>query len=55
MPISEELLKILACPQCKQLVEPSEEGDVIVCRNCRLRFPVRDDIPVMLLDEAERF
>ena len=53
MTISLELLKILACPKCKQVVEISTAGDYINCLSCCLRFPIRDDIPVMLLDEAE--
>ena len=46
------LLEILACPQCKAGVK--EEGNWIVCTNpvCGLRYPVREGIPVMLIDEA---
>ncbi|MBI4115798.1 MAG: Trm112 family protein [Candidatus Omnitrophica bacterium] len=52
--IDEELLKILACPACKQAVKL--EKDRIICQNpnCRLRYPIRDGIPVMLIDEAEK-
>ena len=46
-----EFLKSLACPQCK--VALLLEGDQLVCTKCRRRFPVRDGIPVLLLDEAE--
>ena len=53
MSIRSELLEILACPKCKQAVELSTEGDTILCHGCQLRYPVRDDIPVMLIDEAE--
>jgi uncharacterized protein YbaR (Trm112 family) len=53
MPVSPELLEILACPKCKQAVELAAEGDYILCKPCQLRYPVRDDIPVMLIDEAE--
>jgi len=51
--IDKELLEILACPKCRS--EVKLEGDRIVCTNpqCGLRYPVRDDIPVMLIDEAE--
>ena len=51
--IDKELLEILACPKCKS--EVKLEGDRIICTNpqCGLRYPVRDDIPVMLIDEAE--
>ena len=49
--IDKELLDILACPLCKSDV--SLEGDHIVCSKCGRRYPVKDDIPVMLIDEAE--
>jgi len=49
--IDKELLDILACPLCK--TEIKLENDKIVCTNCGRRYPVRDDIPVMLIDEAE--
>jgi uncharacterized protein len=49
--ISQELLDILACPLCKADVQL--KGDSIVCRQCGRRYPIRDDIPVMLIDEAE--
>ncbi len=49
-----ELLEILACPQCKGGLEKRDEPEAFVCGQCRLAFPVRDGIPVMLIDEAER-
>ncbi len=49
--IDAKLLEILACPVCKGSVQ--EEGDWILCRECKKRYPVRDDIPIMLVDEAE--
>ena len=55
MPLDQRLLDILACPNCRGEVEYLEAEDVIVCRGeCRYRYPVRDDIPVMLIDEAEK-
>ena len=53
MSVRSELLEILACPKCKQAVELATDGDTIFCNACQLRYPVRDDIPVMLIDEAE--
>jgi len=52
--IDEKLLDILVCPACKTKVV--REGDRLVCRNpsCGLRYPIRDDIPVMLVEEAEK-
>jgi len=46
-----EFLKRLACPECK--VALTAEAEKLVCPRCRRRFPVRDGIPVLLLDEAE--
>ena len=51
--VKKELLDILACPQCKGPVELNTAGEEIICRHCRLLFPIRDGIPVMLLDEAK--
>ena len=53
MSIDQELLDILACPKCKGEVKPENEGNSLVCARCRLRYRVEDDIPVMLIDEAE--
>lgn len=56
MSLAPDLLAILVCPKCKGALEhrttPVEE---LVCHNCRLRYPVEDDIPVMLIDEAKSF
>ncbi len=49
--IDSQLLEILACPLCKGDVEL--KGDKIVCKKCGRRYPIRDDIPVMLIEEAE--
>jgi uncharacterized protein YbaR (Trm112 family) len=53
--ISPELLEVLACPKCKQKVELDEEGSALVCQTDRLRYPIVDGIPVMLIDEAKSF
>ena len=55
MPVRPELMEILACPKCKQPVRQADDGDYILCEACQLRYPIRDDIPVMLIDEAETF
>jgi uncharacterized protein len=53
MAVDKELLDILACPNCRGDVEYREEEGFIECvGRCRYRYPVRDDIPVMLIDEA---
>ena len=53
MSISPELLEILACPACKAKVELKSDGSGLKCVNCRRVYPIRDDIPVMLIDEAK--
>ena len=50
--IDQKLLEILACPACKTPVK-LEGQDRLVCVQCGRRYPIRDDIPVMLLEEAE--
>jgi uncharacterized protein YbaR (Trm112 family) len=52
MAISQELLEILACPACKAKVEPKPDGSGLKCVECKRVYPIRDDIPVMLVDEA---
>jgi len=52
MSISQDLLDILACPKCKGDVRLSEKEDGLVCESCRVMYPIKDDIPVMLIDEA---
>ena len=54
MPVDKELLEILVCPNCHGEVEYLPDQERIVCKKCGLRYPVRDDIPVMLIDEAEK-
>ena len=50
--IGKELLEILACPKCKGPVALTAKKDGLLCRSCRLVYEIRDDIPVMLIDEA---
>lgn len=52
MAVSKELLDILACPKCKEPVRLNEAADGLVCEKCALVYPIKDDIPVMLVDEA---
>lgn len=53
--IDARLLEILICPNCHGEIEYLEAESVIACRGeCRYRYPVRDGIPVMLIDEAEK-
>jgi uncharacterized protein YbaR (Trm112 family) len=49
-----ELLEILVCPNDRGEIEVLEQEQVIVCTRCGYRYPIRDGIPVMLIDEAEK-
>jgi len=51
--LDKELLEILACPKCKGDLEYRPEENVLICWNCKLRYRIEDDIPIMLIDEAE--
>jgi uncharacterized protein YbaR (Trm112 family) len=53
MAISDELLEILACPKCKGDIALNEAGDGLICEHCRLIYEIRDDIPIMLIEEAK--
>ena len=52
MSVDPELLEILACPACKTPVTLVDAGAGLKCGSCRRVFPIKDDIPVMLIDEA---
>jgi uncharacterized protein YbaR (Trm112 family) len=55
MTLSRQLLEILACPKCKGEIAFDESQKQIVCHACQMAFPIRDDIPIMLIDEAMPF
>ena len=52
MSLAPQLLAILVCPKCKGELEYQEAESSLICRRCALRYPVRDDIPILLVDEA---
>ena len=52
MNIDPALMAIIVCPACKSTLEPV--GEELVCTGCGLAYPVRDDIPVLLVDEARK-
>ena len=52
MVVKKELLDILACPKCKGDIHLNEKEDGLVCDTCKLLYEIRDDIPIMLIDEA---
>ncbi|MBU2056028.1 MAG: Trm112 family protein [Proteobacteria bacterium] len=53
MGISKELLEILVCPKCKGELRLTPEEDGLICERCRLLYEIREDIPIMLIDEAK--
>ena len=53
MAISQELLYILACPKCKGDIYLNESKDGLICDACKLLYEIKDDIPIMLIDEAK--
>jgi uncharacterized protein YbaR (Trm112 family) len=50
--IKQELLDIIACPKCKGPVRLNDEQNGLICDKCQLVYEIRDDIPIMLIDEA---
>ena len=54
MALSEDLLSILVCPQCRGDLNYDRDSNHLTCPACKLRYRVVDDIPVMLIDQAEK-
>jgi uncharacterized protein YbaR (Trm112 family) len=52
MSLDPTLLDIIACPKCKGRLEAKPDGTALVCRACRLSYPVVDDIPDLITDDA---
>jgi len=52
--MDKKLLDILACPKCKGDLEYDKKNQKLICHRCKLAYPIKDDIPVMLIDEAEK-
>ncbi len=51
MSLTKELLDLLVCPKCKG--ELDSRADTLICAQCKLAYPVRDGVPIMLIDEAQ--
>jgi len=54
MALKKELLDILACPKCKGDLDYNESEKYLACYTCKLKYAIKDDIPVMLIEEAEK-
>jgi uncharacterized protein YbaR (Trm112 family) len=50
--VDPKLLEILVCPRCKGALVERKDPPELVCERCRLRYEVRDEIPILLIDEA---
>ncbi len=53
MAVSKELLEIIACPKCRGELKLSEDENFLICEQCRIKYPIEDDIPILLVDEAK--
>ncbi len=54
MELDQKLLDILACPQCKDSLILAQDKTGLTCEACQLRYPIKDGIPVMLIEEAQK-
>ena len=52
MGVDKELLDILVCPKCKGDIHLNEKEDGLICESCKLMYAIKDDIPIMLIDDA---
>ncbi len=52
MALDKELLDIIACPKCKGDLIYKEEENCLICKNCKLKYKIEDDIPILLIEEA---
>lgn len=50
--LDKKILDFIVCPQCKSDLEL--DGEFLICKNCQLKYPVRDDIPILLIEEAQK-
>ena len=53
MTVPAQLLEILVCPKCRGELEYRAQASELVCNKCRVKYPVKDGIPIMLIDEAK--
>jgi len=54
MVVDKELLDILACPKCKGDLILTKSGNGLVCKACMLQYEIKEDIPIMLIEEARK-
>jgi uncharacterized protein YbaR (Trm112 family) len=54
MPLDREILEIIVCPKCKGELIYEEDKERLVCKNCSVYYPIREDIPILLIEEAQK-
>ncbi len=54
MTLSDKLLSKLVCPQCKEKIHLSDDQESLVCKKCQVKYRIVDNVPVLLMDEAEK-
>ncbi len=54
MAVDERLLEILACPKCRGDLKLSDDKNWLICENCKVKYPIEEDIPILLIDKAEK-
>ena len=54
MPLDRELLEIIVCPKCKGELIYEQDKERLVCKNCSVYYPIREDIPILLIEEAQK-
>ena len=55
MSLNKQLLDILACPQCHHKVRYNEKLNILICDTCKLAYEIKDEIPIMLIEEAKPY
>lgn len=53
--IDPKLLEVLACPVCKGDLSPDENEQKLICKKCRVKYSIKNEIPIMLVDQAEKY
>ena len=53
--LDKKLLEVLACPACKGNLEYDQKNQKLICLSCRLKYKIEDEIPIMLVEEAEKY
>ncbi len=55
MAINKKLIEVICCPVCRGNLKEDENGKFLICNNCKIKYPVKDDIPVLIVDEGIGF